>query len=183
MILQGRTISQGVFVGRALLLDARSRIGAAFDVPARRGPEGEIERLHAALARACAQLEGVEQQLSHHARVEDAQIFMAHLAMMRDPAFLGPIERSIRTDGASAEAAVALATIRLQADFEASAVAMIRDKAPDVIDIGQRLLRCLDPGISSRAHGEEAQVLIASVLTSSRPRSSSALPSGRHVPR
>jgi phosphoenolpyruvate-protein kinase (PTS system EI component) len=65
--------------------------------------------------------------------------------MMRDPALLARIESSIVQEESSAEAAVARVTIALHAEFGASRLAMVQDKAADVLDIGHRLLRCLDP--------------------------------------
>jgi phosphoenolpyruvate-protein phosphotransferase len=167
MILQGRSVSPGAFEGRAHVLGARAWIEAASAVPATRRPEGEIERLRAARARACAQLERVKHQLSNHARKEDAEIFAAHLSMMGDPALLDRIESAILKDGLSAEAAVARATTALHAEFESSAMAMVQDKAADVLDIGHRLLRCLDPRVESRAVHGQPSVLIAATLTPS----------------
>ena len=96
MILHGRSISPGAFEGRAHVLDARAWIEAAGSVVPTRRPGGEMERLRAAQARACAQLEKVEQQLAEHGRRDDAEIFRAHLSMMRDPMLLGRIERASR---------------------------------------------------------------------------------------
>lgn len=167
MIHRGRCVSPGVFEGRAHILDARAWIAAASAVPATRPPEGEIERLRAAQARACVQLEQVEQQLSHHGRKADAEIFAAHLSMMRDPVLLKRIEAAILDGGLSAAAAVAKATSQLHSEFEASPVAMVQDKASDVLDIGHRLLRCLDARVESRAIQGDASVLIAATLTPS----------------
>ncbi len=167
MILRGQGISPGFFEGRAHVLDAEAWIHVAAAVVPQRGPEGERERLRAAQARACAQLERVQSQLSHQGRKEDAEIFAAHAAMMRDPALLKRVEKGIIEDGLSAEAAVASATTLLHAEFEASPLAMVRDKAADVLDIGHRLLRCLDPQVEARAVHGEPRVLVAETLTPS----------------
>ena len=167
MILRGQGVSPGFFEGRAHVLDADAWIHAATAVAPRRGPEGERERLRAAQARGWAQLERVQSQLSRQGRKEDAEIFAAHAAMMRDPALLHRVEKGIIEDGLSAEAAVAGATTVLHAEFEASPLDMVRDKAADVLDIGHRLLRCLDPRVESQSlHGEPA-VLVAKTLTPS----------------
>jgi phosphotransferase system enzyme I (PtsI) len=167
MILRGQEISPGFFEGRAHVLDAEAWIRVAAAVTPRRGPEGERERLRAAQARAWAQLERVQHQLSQHGRKEDAEIFAAHAAMMRDPALLRRVEHGIIHDGLSAEAALAGATTLLHAEFEASPLAMVRDKAADVLDIGHRLLRCLDPQVEASAVHGEPRVLVAETLTPS----------------
>jgi phosphoenolpyruvate-protein phosphotransferase len=167
MILHGRSVSPGAFEGRAHVLDAHAWIEAASAVPATHRPEDEIERLRAAQARACVQLETVEHQLSHQGRKEDAEVFAAHLSMMRDPVLLDRIEGAIAKENLSAEAAVARVTTALQVEFESSAMAMARDKVADVLDIGHRLLRCLDPRVESQVVQGEPTVLVAATLTPS----------------
>ena len=110
MILRGEGLCPGFFEGRAHVLDAAAWIAAAAQVAPQRGAEREKERLRAAQVRACAQLERVENQLSHQGRKEDAEIFGAHIVMMRDPALLQRVERGIVVHELSAEAAVAQAT-------------------------------------------------------------------------
>jgi phosphoenolpyruvate-protein phosphotransferase len=167
MILHGRGLCPGLFEGRAHVLDAAAWISAATAVAPRQGSERELERLRAAQARASAQLERVQRQLSHQGRKEDAEIFAAHATMMRDPALLQRVERAIAAEGLSAEAALAQATASFHAELEASPLPMARDKAADVLDIGHRLLRCLDPRVESRALHGEPTVLVASTLTPS----------------
>jgi phosphotransferase system enzyme I (PtsI) len=167
MILHGRALSTGFFEGRAHILDAAAWIAAAEGVAPQRGPEREMERLRAAQARACAQLERVQIQLSHQGRKEDAEIFAAHAVMMRDPVLLQRVERRIAAGGLSAEAAVARATAEFHAEFEANPMSMARDKAADILDIGHRLLRCLDPQVESHVVHGEPIVLVASTLTPS----------------
>jgi len=167
MILHGRGLCPGFFEGRAHVLDSAAWISAATQVASQRGPEREMERLRAAQARACAQLEHVQAQLSHQGRKEDAEIFAAHVLMMRDPVLLQRVERGIAAKGLSAEAAMAQATAAFHAEFEASPLPMARDKAADVLDIGHRLLRCLDPRVGSQVVHGEPTVLVAAALTPS----------------
>jgi phosphotransferase system enzyme I (PtsI) len=167
MILRGRGLCPGFFEGRAHVLDAAAWISAAAQVAPQRGTEREMERLRAAQGRACAQLEHVQTQLSHQGRKEDAEIFAAHLMMMRDPVLLQRVERGIAANGLSAEAAVAQATAAFHAELEASPLPMARDKAADVLDIGHRLLRCLNPGVESQVVHGEPTVLVAATLTPS----------------
>jgi len=167
MILHGRGLCPGFFEGRAHVLDAAAWIAAARQVASQGGPEREMERLRAAQARACAQLDRVQNQLSRQGRKEDAEIFAAHVVMMRDPALLKRVERGIAAEGLSAEAAVAQATAGFHAEFESSALSMARDKAAEVLDIGHRLLRCLDPQVEGQVVRGEPTVLVAATLTPS----------------
>jgi phosphotransferase system enzyme I (PtsI) len=160
-------ISPGFFEGRARGVDATTWIAAARAVVPGRPPEGEAERLRAAQARACSQLERVENQLSQQGRRDDAQIFAAHASMMRDATLLEPMERAIFQERLSAEAAVAQAVTALHAQLEASPVGMVRDKAADVLDVGHRLVRCLDPRVEAADTHGEPTVLVARTLTPS----------------
>ena len=165
--VRGRGISPGCFEGRAHLVDASTWIAVAEAVASTRSPEGEAERLHAAQARAGTQLERIENQLFRQGRKDDAQIFSAHASMMRDPTLLERIERGILRDRLSSEAAVARAVTSLHAEFAANPVAMVRDKATDVLDVGHRLVRCLDPQVDRADFGGEPAVLVARTLTPS----------------
>ena len=167
MILYGRSIGPGAFEGRAHVLDARAWVEAATSVVPSRRPGGEVERLRAAQARAGAQLEKVERQLAERGRRADAEIFAAHLSMMRDPMLLARIETAIAKDELSAEAAIAQAVTALHGEFDAGPSAMIRDKASDVLDIGHRLVRCLDPTVETRGAEGAPLVLVAASLTPS----------------
>lgn len=149
------------------MVDASTWIAAARAVAPGRPPEGEAERLRAAQARACTQLERVESQLSHQGRKDDAQIFAAHASMMRDPTLLERLETAIFQERLSAEAAVAREVTALHAEFEASPVAMVRDKAADVLDVGHRLVRCLDVQVEGADTHGEPTVLVARTLTPS----------------
>jgi phosphotransferase system enzyme I (PtsI) len=167
MILRGHGVSPGVFEGRARVLDARAWIGAAAAVPAPGDPAGELERLRAARARASAQLTRVQRQLSGQGRQQDAEIFGAHAMMLRDPVLLQRMEHGILENALSAEASVARATVAVHTEFETSPVPMVRDKAGDVLDVGHRLLGCLDPRLETQTARGEPTVLVAATLTPS----------------
>jgi len=166
MILPGRSVSPGVVAGRARVLDPRGWLVSARAIEKSGPPATEVERLLAARARASVQLEQVEHELAHQGRKDEAAIFAAHRAMMCDPLLLEQIEERI-AGGASAEAAVAGAIGELHRKFDASELPSLRDKSPDLIDIGRRLVRCLDPRIESRAPKGEAVVLVTTSLTPS----------------
>ena len=166
MILTGRSVSPGVFEGRAHLLDASDWIHDASRVAPIQDAEHERERLRAALARARAQLERVTSRLAESGRHGDSQIFGAHAHMMDDPLLLEAIERGL-VRGLSAEAAVAEAVALLERELSASTSSMVRDRALDVLDIGHRLVRCLDPESVSPDAPRRATVLVAEALTPS----------------
>jgi len=164
VILRGSSVSWGAFVGAAHVLDSRAWLAAAAKVPAKQGAARELERLSAARARAAAQLERVQEQLVRRGRRGDSGIFAAHEAMLMDRAFAQRIERAVADEGLSAEAAVARAASALHDELESSGVPMVRDKAADVLDVGRRLARCLDPRIESDALSEAPTVIVTTTL-------------------
>ncbi len=166
MILRGRSVSPGVFEGSAHLLDASDWIHDASRVLPIEDAEHERERLRAALARARAQLERMTGRLAESGRHGDSQIFRAHAHMMDDPLLLERIDESL-DQGLSAEAAVAEAVSLLERELSGSASSMVRDRALDVLDIGHRLVRCLDPESASPDGPRRAAVLVAETLTPS----------------
>lgn len=166
MILRGRPVSPGYFEGRARVLDSRIWLEAALAVPPRSDAAEEFERLGTARDEARLQLERFESQLVRQGRRGDGEIFATHRALLNDIALERPI-RSRLAEGRSAEAALAETIRALHEEFSQHASAMVRDKAPDLLDIGHRWLRCLDPEVEVRSLDGAPVVLIAASLNPS----------------
>lgn len=165
MIHQGRPISSGVARGDAFVVDSRLLLQAALSLGPLFPPEGEIERFNAARSRAAAQLGSVARQLDALGHADDAAIFDAHAHLLNDPGLRGPIESAIEDEGLSAEAAVAKVVFDIEEQFLSSGSSMLHDKAADVIDIGQRLVRCLRG--SDEVVSVAGRVVVAESLTPS----------------
>lgn len=163
MILKGKCISPGVAQGRAHLLDASEWLENARQVRSGRTPEEEKERLALARERACGQLDRVRRQLRQQGRGQDAEIFAAHATMLRDPKFNDRLIQKI-DGGRSAEAAIASTVDELIVMFRGSELPILQEKVADMLDIGRRLIQCLDES----AEGEALAADIA-VATSVMP--------------
>jgi len=129
--------------GRAHVLEADSSLATAGALPAQNPPAEEIERLQAAVARAVAQLDRLRRQMGRRMSSQDAAIFTAHATMLTDGSLLDRLARRIQDHGLSAEAAVAQVVTELHDDFAASDHPVFHDRAADVLDIGRRLVECL----------------------------------------
>ena len=129
-------------------------------------PTEEIERLEAARGRAARELDRVRHLLAQRGRAQDAGIFAAQATMLGDPKLIGRIEEEIRKNLQSAEAAVARVAIEFHNALKESDVSMVRDKAADVLDVGQRLVRCLDE--TATAEAPTADVIVASSVVPSQ---------------
>ncbi len=165
--LSGRSLSPGVFVGRAHILDGSAWLEAGRRARAAGSPDAELERLRAARTQAGAQLQRVEAQLARQGRRSDAEIFGAHRALLNDPILEERIEMAIRGRGLAAEAALVEVIEATHRDFSGNSSPMVQDKAADVLDAGQRWLRSLNPVADVKSAGGTPTVLVAASLTPS----------------
>lgn len=168
MILTGKSICPGIARGVAHVADARAILAQALDVPATGNRQAEIERLQAAIGRACVELDRVQRQLVGRVQAADVAIFESHAALLRDPQFVQQIEHEIVQSGQSAEAAVSRVVSRLHSGFVASRVTLVQDKAADVLDIGRRLVRCLTAAQPIEVEPDRGAVIVAESLTPSQ---------------
>jgi phosphotransferase system enzyme I (PtsI) len=166
-VLRGRCVSGGRFEGLALVLDDSAWLEPARAIAAKGDAAREFERLREARGRADDQLSKVEGHLARQGRRSDAEIFGAHRALLGDPALESRIEVRIRERGESAEAALAEVTKELHLEFAAHRSPMVQDKAADVLDVGQRWLRSLNPTAGIAAETGKPTVLVAQSLTPS----------------
>lgn len=165
MIASGICVSPGCAGGSAWVVDAETPLAAVADLPASLPASDELERWRAASSRAIAQLDRVQRQLVVRGDSHEAMIFAAHASMLTDAALTDQIEAQITGSGLSAEAAIARGVLSVHQRFLASHVSMIRDKASDLLDIGQRLLRCLS--IANDVESASGAVVIANAVTPS----------------
>ncbi|MGE5192641.1 MAG: phosphoenolpyruvate--protein phosphotransferase [Deltaproteobacteria bacterium] len=168
MILTGKTISPGLARGTAHVIDARGVLESALEIRPAGPPQVEVERLHAAIGRACVELDRVQRQLAGRVAATDVSIFESHAGLLRDPKFVNRVEQEIRGSGLSAEAAVSRVASELHAAFIANPVPLVQDKAADLLDIGRRLIRCLSASLRSEIEFDRGTVIVAASLTPSQ---------------
>ncbi len=168
MILTGKSISPGLARGTTHVIDARGILDSALGVQPTGPPPVEVERLHAAIGRACVELDRVQRQLSGRVEATDVSIFESHAGLLRDPKFVNRIEHEIRSNLQSAEAAVSRVARDLHAAFIANPVPLVQDKASDILDIGRRLIHCLSASLHAEVEFERGTVIVAPSLTPSQ---------------
>jgi phosphocarrier protein FPr len=137
--LQGIPASEGFVVAPAFVyhppeLDVQQR--TVSDVPE------EISRLHAALQEARQQLTDLQEDVAERDE-EVAEIFEFQRMMLEDPTLVDAIEEEIRENASNAEAAVELVINEWVARFETGQDTLMRLRAADVRDAGNRVLRIL----------------------------------------
>jgi len=169
MMLTGQGLSPGMAHGPARVIDTRALLAAALSVPPTGTAEVEVERLRGAIARATTELDRVQRHLAERIDPGQAAIFHSHIALLRDPQFVAPIERALRSGSLSAEAAVAQVVTTLHGEFLSQPIPLLHDKAADVLDIGRRLVHGLR---SSLREGEvvpdAGRIIVAHSLTPSQ---------------
>ena len=167
MILNGRTVSPGQARGEARIVDSRSLLETAAETRPLSSQAWEVERLRAAIGRAVMQLDRVNRQLGQRIGADDAAIFRTHAGILRDGSFVDQITTEIRQHGLSAEAAVVRVVQRTHGLLASNPVALVRDKATDVLDIGRRLIRCLQAVSADHADANPDSVIVAREMTPS----------------
>lgn len=136
-IVEGIAASAGIAIARAFLLKSpdfhieRKTIGSA---------KREMVRLAAALEEAKQELESVKQRAQAKLGEDKAAIFAAHLLVLQDPEFIGPIQNKIREENINVEFAVREVANMYIGMFEQLDNEYMKERAADIRDVTQRLL-------------------------------------------
>jgi len=140
--LQGIAVSPGVAIGEALVMDHEG-----FRIPRRFLPrdavEDELERLDQAILAATAEIERNRERVATQLGNQLAGIFAAHIQMLNDKVLRARLEEMVRKHHYSPEYAVSQAMRQWARVFQSVEGGHIAERANDVFDIEERLLRQL----------------------------------------
>src|SRR5690606_17285404 len=103
----------------------------------------EIERLDKAIEIAIEQIEQLYEKTLETVGLKEAKIFNAHKMMMEDPEFIGDVKETIKSQGVNAEWAVKAIADKYIKMFENIEDEYIRERALDLKDVSNRLLKIL----------------------------------------
>ncbi|MBI3767510.1 MAG: phosphoenolpyruvate--protein phosphotransferase [Deltaproteobacteria bacterium] len=161
--LSGAGASPGFGMGHAHLQHSEVSLD---DVDERRSddPEAELQRLADAIERSVAEMVRIKEKMHALAPEVDGALFDAQRMMLEDVTFIGKIESRIR-DGAAAESALKDVVAEYVEAFLAMSDGYLRERATDVRDIGQHLLRNLLGRDERDAGFDRDVVLVAHELT------------------
>jgi phosphotransferase system enzyme I (PtsP) len=161
--LSGAGASPGFGTGHAHLLRPEISLD---QVEERRAddPEAERQRLVAAIARSVTEMVRLKERMQALAPEVDGALFDVQRMMLEDATFVGKIESAIR-DGAAAETALKHIVAEYVDAFLAMSDGYLRERAADVRDIGQHLLRNLLGHEEPEAGFDGDVVLVAHELT------------------
>jgi len=140
-MLKGIAVSQGIGLGRVMLLEEQ---GLPLAAPGGREPAAERQRFRQAVEAFCQSTASQVEQLRRSAGEEDALILESHIQMARDPILLEEVEALIG-EGACAGQALEQVCQRYIEIFSSSHDELTRLRAADIRDM-RSSLRCLLAG-------------------------------------
>ena len=136
-MLTGIAASPGIAIGKVILLTneivSEEKTGSHVD---------QHEAFEQAIVASKEELVALHEQVTLKAGAETAAVFDAHLLMLDDPSLIEAVNQAI-SDGADAVSAVQATIKRLSFMFEGLEDEYMRERAVDIRDIGQRLIRHL----------------------------------------
>jgi phosphoenolpyruvate-protein phosphotransferase (PTS system enzyme I) len=136
----GTAASPGIAMGRALIVKNES-----LDVARRpiESPDVEMTRFRNAIAKSKRDLEFVLDSALKNLGKDKAEIFEAHLLILEDPEMIEQTEQLVRSEGINAESAYQQVTAIFIKTMESMNNEYMRERAADVRDVSQRILRAL----------------------------------------
>ncbi len=143
--LTGIPVSPGIAVGRAVVCIGRTDSTPRRDLDVDEVPI-ELERLRLAVESAIREIGEMAGQVEARLGKEYAAIFQAHALFLRDPSFLGPIEKKVRLEKVNAEWAVEVVADALAARLRDLPDKDLALRASDLDDIATILKRALGEG-------------------------------------
>lgn len=167
MPYQGIAAANGYALGRVLLLKQQAIQVSVRSILPEEAP-AEVERLKDAINQATLEIQAIEESTRQKLGEDKAAIFAAHIMVLNDPEYIGNIEEVITKESINAEAAVQQITEQFISIFSGIEDEYIRERAADIRDVSQRLLKKL-LGIQSVSleNIKEKVVLFAHDLTPS----------------
>lgn len=142
--LKGTPVSGGYAAGKALV-----RLLGFHDepIPENGGdPETEKQRFSKALEEAVCQIQKICDEMSASCGEQVAEIFSAHLDMIQDPEFVQGVKTELEEQCCCCECAVKTVRARLMELFLCMENDYMKERALDIQDISNRILRLLGQG-------------------------------------
>lgn len=167
-VLKGIPASGGVCHGSALILDRLEEEYAQRRIKDEEIPR-EIERFQEALIRTRKDIQGVQHRVNEAMGSEHASIFEAHLLVLEDHTLIDEVLKGIQEDKCNVEAAFKTAASKYVRALEAIDDNFIRERAADMRDATDRILRHLlgKPSFGETLELTEPRVLISHDLAPS----------------
>jgi phosphotransferase system enzyme I (PtsI) len=166
-MIKGVAASPGIEIGKAFVLKEYPILIEQDKIVAEKLAD-EIEKLNKAIVKSKVQLEQIRDKAEKEMGADKAEIFNAHLMMLEDEVFLDEIREKIKAESIRAEYALTLVVEAYTEMFQNIEDEYLRERAADVKDIGDRLVKnLLNIPMQSLADLSEEIIIIAKDLTPS----------------
>ncbi len=129
--------------------------------------EAQKQRVEEAKAQATAQLQEIYDKALVEVGEANAQIFEIHMMMLEDEDYNDSIRNIIETQSVNAEYAVAVTSDNFAEMFGAMDDAYMKERAADIRDISNRLIRNLQAGDHENTLGDDKVIICADDLAPS----------------
>jgi phosphoenolpyruvate-protein phosphotransferase (PTS system enzyme I) len=139
-MLHGKGASHGIAVGQVLVLEQAALV---IDDHKIENVDLEIDRFRDSLQKSKSELLKIREEVFHKLGKDKAEIFDAHVLVLEDPELVGETEALIRTQKINASASFRQVSQQFISMFEAMDNEYMRERASDIRDISDRVLRTL----------------------------------------
>lgn len=130
-------------------------------------PEAEQQRFDRARQQAAQELDALHEKALREVGEIHAQIFEIHRMMLEDEDYCSSVSHIIHTQRVNAEYAVLRTSDSFSQMFSTMTDEYMQARAADVVDISNRLIRCLSGGNEESLLTQEPVILVAEDLTPS----------------
>lgn len=130
-------------------------------------PEAEQQRFDRARQQAAQELDALHEKALREVGEIHAQIFEIHRMMLEDEDYCSSVSHIIHTQRVNAEYAVLRTSDSFSQMFSTMTDEYMQARAADVVDISNRLIRCLNGGNEESLLTREPVILVAEDLTPS----------------
>ena len=158
LVINGVSVSEGVAVGPLRFLDNKPKDILREIVC---DCEREAVRFEEARQIACTQLESLFSRTKEKVGEENAAIFDIQKMMLEDFNYRESIENMIREENVNAEYAVSVAAEYFRSMFSSMDDSYMKERAADVIDVSERVIKTLNPGLYKPFELQEPSILAA----------------------
>jgi phosphotransferase system enzyme I (PtsI) len=164
--IKGISASPGIVIGKACVFQDILYLVERHNIEEGRA-EQEIARLKQSIRQVIDELIQDNLRVSQEIGKREAEIFLAHVAILEDPYFISRIFQDIRENGINAEASVLKQVDEFKKVFEKMNDPYIKTRSQDLSDIGRRVIQKLMPSEHNICDLEEPIIVVASELTPS----------------
>lgn len=161
---RGKSVYHGIAIGRIVLFKKNEMMVRRTHVDSSRE---ECERLEAARQEALAELDRLYKKALLEVGESGAMIFEIHQMMLEDEDYLEAVKHIIERQSLNAEYAVACTSDNFAAVFENMNDDYMKERAADIRDISNRLIRILQGASEGTLMQEEPVIVLADDLTPS----------------